>query len=51
MIKLSVLDQSPVRSGVSPDASIRETIALARACESYGYHRYWLAERANGSFG
>jgi len=43
-MKLSVLDQSPARSGVSPDVSIRETIALARACESYGYHRYWLSE-------
>ncbi len=43
-MKLSVLDQSPARSGVSPDVSIRETIALAQACESYGYHRYWLSE-------
>jgi luciferase family oxidoreductase group 1 len=43
-MKISVLDQSPVRSGVSPDVSIRETIALAQACESYGYHRYWLSE-------
>src|SRR3984957_4624555 len=43
-MKISVLDQSPVRSGVSPDASICETIALAQACEAYGYHRYWLSE-------
>jgi luciferase family oxidoreductase group 1 len=43
-MKISVLDQSPVRSGVSPDESIRETIALAQACEAYGYHRYWLSE-------
>ena len=43
-MKLSVLDQSPARSGVSPDVSIRETIALAQACKSYGYHRYWLSE-------
>jgi luciferase family oxidoreductase group 1 len=43
-MKLSVLDQSPIRSGVSPDISIRESIALAQACEAYGYHRYWLSE-------
>ncbi len=46
-MKISVLDQSPVRSGVSPDVSIRETIALAQACEAYGYHRYWLSEHHN----
>ena len=43
-MRLSVLDQSAVLSGRSPDASIRESIALARHCESEGYHRYWLAE-------
>ncbi len=43
-MKLSVLDQSPIRSGISPDVSIRESIALAQACESFGYHRYWLSE-------
>ena len=43
-MRLSVLDQSPNRSGVSPDATIRESLELARACEAYGYHRYWLSE-------
>ena len=43
-MKLSILDQSPNRSGVSPDAAIRESIELAKACEEYGYHRYWLSE-------
>lgn len=43
-MKLSILDQSPIRSGISPDISIRETLALAQACEEYGYHRYWLSE-------
>ncbi len=46
-MKISVLDQSPARSGVSPDVSIRETIALAQACEAYGYYRYWLSEHHN----
>ncbi|HQT47669.1 MAG TPA: LLM class flavin-dependent oxidoreductase [Acidocella sp.] len=43
-MKLSILDQSPVRSGVSPDESIRESIALAQACEAYGYDRFWVSE-------
>jgi luciferase family oxidoreductase group 1 len=44
MIRLSVLDQSPVRSGATPADAIRETLALARAADRLGYHRYWLAE-------
>jgi luciferase family oxidoreductase group 1 len=43
-MKYAVLDQSPVRSGISPDEAIRETVALARACEAFGYHRYWISE-------
>jgi luciferase family oxidoreductase group 1 len=43
-MKLSVLDQSPSRSGVSPAESIRESIALAKACEGFGYRRYWVSE-------
>jgi luciferase family oxidoreductase group 1 len=43
-IKLSVLDQSPIRSGGSPPESLLETVELAQACERFGYHRYWLAE-------
>ena len=43
-LRLSVLDQSTVVTGRSPDSSIRETLALARHCEQLGYHRYWLAE-------
>src|SRR5213596_3390840 len=44
MARLSVLDQSPVRSGASPVDAIRETLALARRCDELGYTRYWLAE-------
>ncbi len=43
-MKLSVLDQSPIRTNAAPDVSIRESIALAQACEGFGYHRYWLSE-------
>src|SRR5213082_2957547 len=44
MTRLSVLDQSPVRSGATPADAIRETLALARRCDELGYTRYWLAE-------
>jgi luciferase family oxidoreductase group 1 len=44
MLRLSVLDQSPVRQGVTPREALLETIELARHCDALGYHRYWLAE-------
>jgi luciferase family oxidoreductase group 1 len=44
MLTLSVLDQSPVRQGVTPRDALMETIELARHCEALGYRRYWLAE-------
>lgn len=47
MIRLSVLDQSTVVTGRSPDASIRESVRLAQHCEALGYHRYWCAEHHN----
>ncbi len=47
MIRLSVLDQSTVVTGRSPDTSIRESIRLARHCEALGYNRYWCAEHHN----
>jgi luciferase family oxidoreductase group 1 len=46
-MKISVLDQSPGKSGVLPDVSIRETLDLAKSCEAFGYHRYWLSEHHN----
>ena len=49
MPQLSVLDQSTVVSGRSPDASIRESIRLAQHCEALGYNRYWCAEHHNSA--
>jgi luciferase family oxidoreductase group 1 len=49
MLRLSVLDQSTVVTGRSPDASIRESLALARHCEALGYTRYWCAEHHNSA--
>ncbi|HEY5338086.1 MAG TPA: LLM class flavin-dependent oxidoreductase [Rhizomicrobium sp.] len=50
-MRLSVLDQSPIRKGGNAADAVAETIALAKAAEALGYHRYWLAEHHNtGSF-
>jgi luciferase family oxidoreductase group 1 len=48
-LKLSVLDQSPIRKGGTASDAVHETIALAKACEGFGYARYWLAEHHNTS--
>ncbi len=46
-MKLSVLDQSPIREGIEPAASIRETLTLASHCEALGYERFWVSEHHN----
>jgi luciferase family oxidoreductase group 1 len=44
MIKLSVLDQSPVSDGYTPADALRNTVELARLADKLGYERYWIAE-------
>ena len=46
-MKLSVLDQSTAAKGRPEGEAIRETLALARLCDSLGYHRYWVSEHHN----
>jgi luciferase family oxidoreductase group 1 len=43
-IPLSVLDQSPIRSGGTAADAVRETIALAQLSERLGYRRFWVSE-------
>jgi len=43
-LKLSVLDQSPIISGLGARRAIEETLALARRADELGFERYWLAE-------
>ncbi|WP_341906202.1 LLM class flavin-dependent oxidoreductase [Polaromonas sp. YR568] len=43
-LSLSVLDQSVAISGRAEDASIRDTLTLARHCEALGYQRFWVSE-------
>ena len=46
-VAVSVLDLSPVSSGVGASQALRDTVDLARAAEAAGYRRYWLAEHHN----
>jgi luciferase family oxidoreductase group 1 len=47
MTALSVLDLSPVTTGCSGAASLRNSIDLARLADRLGYTRYWVAEHHN----
>lgn len=47
MIKLNILDQSPVINGQTPEEAIRQTIELSVLADELGYHRYWVAEHHN----
>ncbi len=42
--RVSVLDQSPISDGLTAADALAQTIDLAKACDAFGYHRYWLAE-------
>jgi len=46
-IRLSVLDQSPVRKGVTAEQAVRETIELAKYADQLGYTRFWVSEHHN----
>ena len=46
-IKLSVLDQSPIRKGVTAEQAVQETIALAKYTDQLGFTRFWVSEHHN----
>jgi luciferase family oxidoreductase group 1 len=46
-IKLSVLDQSPVRKGVTAEQAVQETVQLAQHTDQLGYTRFWISEHHN----
>src|SRR5579872_3737166 len=46
-IRLSVLDQTPIRKGSNAPEALRESIQLARLADRLGYTRYWLSEHHN----
>lgn len=48
-MRLSVLDQTPIRKGSSAEESLQESIALAKLTDQLGYTRYWLSEHHNSA--
>ena len=46
-MKLSILDQSPIREGGTPRQAFQETLTLARKAEAMNYHRFWVSEHHN----
>ena len=46
-LKLSVLDQTPIRKGSTAQDSLLESIELAKLTDRLGYTRYWLSEHHN----
>jgi luciferase family oxidoreductase group 1 len=48
LVRLSVLDQSPVAEGSTGSQALRNTIDLAGLTDRLGYHRYWVAEHHGG---
>lgn len=47
MIKLSILDQSPVINGISHSEAINRTIELSKISDKLGYNRFWVSEHHN----
>ncbi len=41
---LGVVDQSPIPAGFTATDALNNSIDLARRCEAFGFHRYWVAE-------
>ncbi|HEX8039467.1 MAG TPA: LLM class flavin-dependent oxidoreductase [Chryseosolibacter sp.] len=46
-LKLSILDQTPVRRGSNPYESLQESVELVRFADKAGYTRYWISEHHN----
>lgn len=46
-VQLSILDLAPVVEGKPIAESFKNTLDLAQKAESWGFHRFWLAEHHN----
>jgi luciferase family oxidoreductase group 1 len=47
ILRLNVLDQSPVRPGASARQALQETTELAQLADRLGYSRFWVSEHHN----
>lgn len=43
-LSISVLDQSPIHPGETPEQALAHTVRLARRAEELGLRRFWVAE-------
>jgi luciferase family oxidoreductase group 1 len=48
-MKWSILDQSPASAGRPEEAAIRDSLTLARDCDTLGYERFWVSEHHNAA--
>src|SRR3977135_3283719 len=46
-IHLSILDQTPIRKGLTAEQAVHETVELARLADQLGYTRFWISEHHN----
>ena len=46
-LKLSILDQTPIRRNSNAREALEESVALVRLAEKAGYVRYWISEHHN----
>lgn len=46
-MKLSILDQVPISANQRPQEALEAAVSLAKAGETFGYSRYWVAEHHN----
>ncbi|CAN5362691.1 LLM class flavin-dependent oxidoreductase [soil metagenome] len=46
-IKLSILDQSPIRQGTNARQALAESVKLAKMADRMGYTRFWVSEHHN----
>lgn len=47
--RISLLDKSPVAQDDTPGEALKHTLNLAQLAETWGYHRFWIAEHHNTS--
>ncbi|PHH47526.1 ABC transporter substrate-binding protein [Pluralibacter gergoviae] len=45
--RISILDKSPLADGETAAQALKRTLSLAQQAESWGYHRFWIAEHHN----
>lgn len=44
MLKLSILDQSPISEGMDAKTALDNTVDLAKFADKNGYYRFWVSE-------